>query len=419
MWRRTTGPRVSRPGAVRCAIHIVHDERMATVAVVHTPAQGHIRPAMALARALAERGHRVVQWIPAGSEERVEDDLVETRALPDPGHVDPENPPSVLLDLAASLLRTATALTSPLVEGLAEVRADVVLHDSMAPWGRAAAHAARVPSVTCTSTFALSRRPPPIRDIPSLLPAVLAGPSSYARFRRARAEARLAGLELGGPMELLSNPGDLTVVCTSRELQPGAGWFGPQHVFVGPLLTEEFAAEPAIDDITDGRPLVYVALGTLRNDRADFYRACIEAATDQPWHLVMSVGRRVDPKLLGQVPPNVVLRQSVGQRAVLAKASLFVTHCGMNSAHEALLAGVPMLAYPQSGDQFLVASRLIGLGAAQRLRRVSPAGIRDNVGVLLAERSTAAQAGRLGAGLRATGGTTLAAQSIERLLATA
>jgi MGT family glycosyltransferase len=390
---------------------------MATIGVVHTPAQGHIRPAMAVARALAARGHRVVSWVPQGWESRVHDDHVHVRTLPDPGHMNPEEPPSVLLDLAAGLLRTATDLTGPLVTGLGETGTDLVLHDSMAPWGRAAAEAMGLPVVSCTSTFALSRRPPHLRDVPSLLPAVLAGPSSLVGYSRARAGARRAGLDLGGPVDLLSNPGDLTLVCTSQELQPDAGAFGTTHAFVGPLLDERFEPEPALDDIGDDRPLVYVALGTLRNDRAAFYRACLQAATDQPWAVVISIGRRVDPGTLGPVPSNVVLSPAVAQRAVLARASVFLTHCGMNSVHEALLAGVPMVAFPQSGDQFLVASRVEALGAARRLRRPSSAAIRERVSSVLTDASTARRARELGRGLRATGGTALAVDRIEQLLA--
>ena len=116
------------------------------------------------------------------------------------------------------------------------------------------------------------------------------------------------------------------------------------------------------------------------------------------------------------MPSDVVLRPSVAQRAVLARASVSVTHCGMNSAHEALVAGVPMFAFPQSGDQFLMASRLLALGGAQRLSPPSSSGIRDRITAMLVDAPTAAHARRLGTGLRPSGGAVLVVDRIERLI---
>ena len=57
----------------------------------------------------------------------------------------------------------------------------------------------------------------------------------------------------------------------------------------------------------------------------------------------------------------------VEQMAVLAEASLFITHCGMNSASEGLYMGVPELLYPQTGEQRAVAQRVLDMGAGRML----------------------------------------------------
>jgi MGT family glycosyltransferase len=58
----------------------------------------------------------------------------------------------------------------------------------------------------------------------------------------------------------------------------------------------------------------------------------------------------------------------VPQLQVLDRAALFVTHGGMNSVNEAMLAGVPMLVVPLGADQPLVARRVVELGAGLALR---------------------------------------------------
>jgi UDP:flavonoid glycosyltransferase YjiC (YdhE family) len=62
------------------------------------------------------------------------------------------------------------------------------------------------------------------------------------------------------------------------------------------------------------------------------------------------------------MPPNVVVRESVTAREVLARASIHVTHGGCNSVHESLLAGVPMVCLPQAFDQIPLSRRVAQLG---------------------------------------------------------
>ena len=68
------------------------------------------------------------------------------------------------------------------------------------------------------------------------------------------------------------------------------------------------------------------------------------------------------------VPDNFVLVDSVPQIEVLKRASLFVTHSGMNSTSEAIHYGVPMVCIPNTVDQPLNAYRVADeLGAGIRI----------------------------------------------------
>ncbi|GJN01516.1 hypothetical protein PR202_ga18789 [Eleusine coracana subsp. coracana] len=58
---------------------------------------------------------------------------------------------------------------------------------------------------------------------------------------------------------------------------------------------------------------------------------------------------------------GMVVRGWAPQVAALRHAAVgwFVTHCGWNSVLEAVAAGVPMLAWPMSADQFVNARLLV------------------------------------------------------------
>ena len=62
--------------------------------------------------------------------------------------------------------------------------------------------------------------------------------------------------------------------------------------------------------------------------------------------------------------PNVRVEPYVDQVAVLRAASVFITHNGLNSTHEAIVHGVPMISCPLFGDQPALAARCRELGLA-------------------------------------------------------
>ena len=64
------------------------------------------------------------------------------------------------------------------------------------------------------------------------------------------------------------------------------------------------------------------------------------------------------------VAANVQVVDSVDQLAALADADVFLTHHGINSTHEAILRGTPMLSYPFFGDQPGLARHCQDLGLA-------------------------------------------------------
>lgn len=77
----------------------------------------------------------------------------------------------------------------------------------------------------------------------------------------------------------------------------------------------------------------------------------------------MSVGdvdefrRILDTKTIS-LPSNIILCSKVPQLEILKRASLFITHAGMNSTNEAIHYGVPMISIPIDIDQPMVAQRV-------------------------------------------------------------
>ena len=109
----------------------------------------------------------------------------------------------------------------------------------------------------------------------------------------------------------------------------------------------------------NGKPLIYASLGTLVNGLENIYSAILNATSGLPdVQLVLSLGRNVDVNNLGPVPSNVIAVQKAPQMELFKRASLCITHAGLNTALESLANGVPMVAIPIGYDQPGVAARI-------------------------------------------------------------
>ena len=115
--------------------------------------------------------------------------------------------------------------------------------------------------------------------------------------------------------------------------------------------------------------MIYVSLGTLFNADPAFYRNCFEAFGGQNVRVVMSIGTTTTAASLGSPPANIVVKPWVPQLDMLRRASVFVSHGGMNSVSESLYHGVPLVVVPQMGEQEIVARQVEGLGAGLYLAK--------------------------------------------------
>jgi MGT family glycosyltransferase len=117
----------------------------------------------------------------------------------------------------------------------------------------------------------------------------------------------------------------------------------------------------------DGRPLVYASLGTLQNRLAEMFTTIAEAVSTLDVQLVISLGASDQDasSLAARCPGDPIVVSAAPQLQILEKATLVITHAGLNSALESLARGLPMVSIPIANDQPGVARRLEWLGVAE------------------------------------------------------
>lgn len=169
-----------------------------------------------------------------------------------------------------------------------------------------------------------------------------------------------------------------------------------------------------------GQPLIYASLGTLQNRLLDTFRTIAAACAELDAQLVIALGGGSAPESLANLPGSPLVVGFAPQLDLLRRATLTITHAGMNTTLESLAQGVPLVAIPITNDQPAVAARIAwsGVGEVVPSARLTVDRLRRAIGRVLAEPSYRHQAQRQRSAIQQAGGVQTAADLVERAIAT-
>ncbi|MET3987746.1 macrolide family glycosyltransferase [Streptomyces sp. PvR034] len=394
------------------------------IAVLGAPYQGHVNPTLAVVADLVGRGHRITYItteqfsaaVSAAGAKAVTYESVWPANRSVPAEMTAEEMVKGPLQLLRENIAVATAAEGELAADLP----DLVLYDTLMNFGaRALAEKWETPAAQIIPLLASNEHFSVIQALSEEFPAIDPQHPALVEFGMKLVEFRAGhGLPAPGPGDFLAASEDLNLVCVAADFQPAAETFDDRYVFVGPGLAAP-ATRPTWTPPQGGAPVLLIALGTLFNERPDFYRACAEAFADLPWHVVMATGDHVDPSDLGDLPANFEVHRQVPQLAVLEHADVFVTHAGIRSTMESLAAGTPLVAVAQSVELDFNARRIADLGIGVRIARqeVTPEALRAAVLKAAEDAEIQQRVADMAERVRAAGGATRAADEIEAYLA--
>jgi zeaxanthin glucosyltransferase len=185
----------------------------------------------------------------------------------------------------------------------------------------------------------------------------------------AKPYAEKAGLQIdwNDPAATMSKLAVITQ--TPREFDyPNIPWPAQFH-YAGPFHDDEGREKvPFPWDKLTCEPLVFASMGTLVNGLEYVYRTILDAVRSLSGiQVVLSVGRNVDLDDLGPIPSNTLVVSSAPQIELLKRATVCITHAGLNTTLEALAQGVPLVAIPIGYDQPGVAARIAYHGVGEFL----------------------------------------------------
>jgi MGT family glycosyltransferase len=344
---------------------------MARVLFINGGSEGHINPTIGVVEELISRGEEVVYFTIETFRERIEKTGATVRTFDVQKFLKAfiSGGRNNLLERINGLLRTADIMIPSVLEQIEGEHFDYIIYDSMFGCGRLLGQILSLPAINSCTSFAETKGSfdKMLEQLSKKIPS-----ETFDEFQRLTAMVKdKYGLEIHSPYEVFCNPAPLTIVYTTREFQPFGETFDQTYKFVGPSISSRFTQENLDLNAIKGKSSIYISLGTVFNQAIDFYKLCFKAFGNSDFTVVMSIGEKAQLSDLGEIPENFIVKNYVPQTEVLKYTKLFITHGGMNSTHEGLYYGVPLIVIPQSADQPIIAGQVSNIGAGVQLEMQS------------------------------------------------
>ncbi len=348
---------------------------MARVLFINGGSEGHINPTIGVVQELISRGEEVVYFTIEDFRERIEKTGATVRTIDVQRFIKAfiSGGRNYLLERINGLLLTADIVIPSVLEQIEGEHFDYIIHDSMFGCGYLLAQILKLPAINSCTSFAQTKASfdKMFEQLSKKIPTEIVKPINDEFQSLTAMVKEKYGVEIHSPYEVFCNPAPLTIVYTTREFQPFGEAFDQTYKFVGPSISSRLTQENLDLTSIKGKSLIYISLGTVFNQAIDFYKLCFKAFGNTDHTLVMSIGEKTQISDLGEIPKNFIVKNYVPQTEVLKYAKLFITHGGMNSTHEGLYYGVPLIVIPQSADQPIIAEQVANIGAGIKLQMQS------------------------------------------------
>ena len=293
---------------------------------------GNVRPLVALAAGLADRGHQVAALATSSLGER----LAGAGLVP--------------VEVSAGWLPAA----EDVLNAVDRVQPDALIVDYVLTGAMCGAIATGLPTIALVHTLFRALL---VGDTP--LPMAMAG--GVEQVNETRSQLGLPAIDgLGALLAEMH-----LVLVTAPETLDAPGSPVENLVYTGLLVEPPPAAvewsPPAGDD-----PLVVVSLGTAMSGGVEgetsLLRKIIDALRTLPVRAVVNLPDYIASTSLTPAP-NVSITGFIPHAHLLEGAALLVTHAGLGSVSAALAAGVPMVCIPLDRDQPATARAVARIGA--------------------------------------------------------
>lgn len=392
---------------------------MSKVFFFNIPFHGHVNPSLGLVKELVLRGEEVIYYCTDSFKEKIESTGAVYRSYGEKFYLNENFVTYNITELYRVHMELSKLILDDLLDDIKRDKPDYIVHDSLCTWARHAAEVSKVPAVNTITTLVMvpDGIGLTIKFMIGFSLAVLTNIPNIVKINKiSKVLKRKYNIHFNGLIDIVVNKEKLNIVYTSKEYQPKSGSLGSEYRFVGPLsVYRDEDSSKFILNRTEDKPLLFISMGTIFNNNEDFFYKCVEAFEGMDLDVLMSVGKNIDIKAL-KIPRNFTVKRyyEIPQLEVLKKCSIFITHGGMNSTHEGLFNGIPLIVIPQQDEQAYVAKQAARSGCGICLNRsgITSKILKESVEKIISDKSFRENAMKMRSSFISAGGAKGAAEEI-------
>eukprot|EP01025_Chloroclados_australasicus_P036974 TRINITY_DN3765_c0_g1_i1.p1 TRINITY_DN3765_c0_g1~~TRINITY_DN3765_c0_g1_i1.p1 ORF type:complete len:499 (-),score=39.94 TRINITY_DN3765_c0_g1_i1:254-1615(-) len=409
--------------------------------IICPAAAGHLNPACTLGAELQSRGHQVTVIGVRDAESKAQAAGLNFQVIAEDEY--PEGTTKRMFDILGALhgieafrftlkeiVEKSTRINLQYVpDAVRKCGVNVLLVDQVQLEGIAIAEHLRIPYITTCNAITICEEP----DIPPFIAtwayntsilARLRNELTYRLIRRLTKSIRDAVNEYRKRwnQKLIRKINDsdskLAIICQQvPEMDFPRKCLPTCFHYCGPY------SNPATREVSEfpwkklsGQKMIYASMGTIQNRYIWIFKMIAEACADMDVQLVIALGGGEPPEVLQDMPENTIVAGYAPQLELIKKASLVVTHAGMNTTMESLGEGVPMIAIPITNDQPGVAARIAwsGSGILVPINKVNVKRIQTAIEQVLTQDAYNQNAQRIKKAIGKAGGVSHAADVVEQ-----
>ncbi len=389
---------------------------MSRILFVNGNLHGHINPTLPIVQELVRRGDEVYYFSTTDFKSKIEDSgavfLDYGEELEHFVHTFRPHGNHPFFTLMEYMLGFDRTIVPIVMSRTKHMQFDLLVHDIMFGGGTLLANNLKLPAIASCSSFLLEKPPLP----PHMLETGF-HPQLDLLLNELEAVAKewdIASLKIE---DIFCKREPHNLIYTSKLFHPQGDSYDDSCCFVGPSITDRNEVLDLPFNLSRGRKLIYITLGTILNNNIDFYNQCIDAFRDTDYQVVLSIGNKIEVSSLLPLPDNIIARNYIPQLELLKHAQLMISHGGLNSVSESLYYGVPVIAIPLANDQPAVAKRLqeLGAGLSLRLEDITPDILRHQADTIISCPDYYKQCNQISLSFQHAGGYERAADYIQSL----
>lgn len=390
--------------------------------VLCIPGYGHVNPSLPVVKELVDRGYQLDYCCTVEFQALIEQSGA--RFIQFPFDIRYSNSEQFSLLHCFGDIMEYTFKGFPFLKQLvATEHYDYIITDFYTIWGRLLAEHLQLPYFVLNPTFALHPKlEEPIDGLKKILSRPIDALTGFIRiiYHYYKIKRKYGVPRKGGFSNLLNGVVEVPHLCfTTKALQPQAELFPSNYYFTGPnvnVQTRRSDCSFSLETLQQADQVIYVSMGSL-NANKRFLNCCIQAFKESPYLVVLNIGKTYAITDF-EAPEQFIICDFAPQLEILPYVDVFISHAGMNSVHESLLFGVPVVAAPHAGDQFLLAKTLMEkeLGVWINPYKITPDALRATVQSILENTTIHRKVAAIKQTLQNTGGSKASADLLESFL---